>query len=887
MSERKLNPAKFLNIIFMLLTGFLFSISCYAKSKPLVFNVLDYKAKGDGVTLNTKSIQAAIDHCSESGGGTVYFPSGKFISGTIFLKSHVTLYLDAGAVLEGSRNIKDYPEIISKVRSYTDNYTNKSLIYGEELENIAITGHGTIDGNGADFIVSDELIKNDLSASYKARPFMIRVINCKDILIRDVTMLNSPMWVQHYLLCYDLNIDGITVDSRVNHNNDGIDIDGCSKVRISNCIIGSGDDAIVLKSTLDTPCKDITVTNCVLSSDCNAFKLGTETNGGFQNITLTNCTIYDTRLAGITLQMVDGGILDRVSVSNVTMNNVGTAIFMRLGNRARPYNDSQPKPGMGSLSHVIIDNIQGTSIGKTGCSITGLDGYMVEDVTLSNICLTFEGGGTGELSGLEMPEIPAAYPEHNMFGTLPAYGFYCRHVKNIEFNNIDLECAKPEARPAFVFEDAINLNLIGVEAITDINAPVIQFSSVKNAIIQSCKAYKGTGTFLQLKGLENLHLTMTGNDLGYAEIPVSGDNRSSVFTEANRMPPLYGKSDGNYVNCGLQYTDDREIRIHSPSEVKTIRMQIIKAIWGSDKLPDRSDVTVTSDIKSPLEPNAFLSRVDRYEIPVNAPLAEGADPVNDLAYLFVPVNRINRLVILNPGHLCTLKESPETNYGIEAAINGLLHAGFDVLAVFMPHVSETDCNLDHCSVMNKVLSAGNHPATYGLRFFLEPEIVCLNYLLSKINYKDINMVGLSGGGWTANLLAAIDDRIKFSFSVAGSMPLYYRSDLSMGDIEQFIPELYRNIAGYPDLYILGAYGKGRKQIQVLNRNDNCCFGQKQHDPQRSYDKDLRLFEGSVKDKLKELDSAGHYYLVIDETAPGHQISKETLNNVILKELNSK
>ena len=186
--------------------------------------------------------------------------------------------------------------------------------------------------------------------------------------------------------------------------------------------------------------------------------------------------------------------------------------------------------------------------------------------------------------------------------------------------------------------------------------------------------------------------------------------------------------------------------------------------------------------------------------------------------------------------------------------------------------------------MNTAPGSGDHPATYGFRFFLEPEIVSLNYLLLKNNYKNINMVGLSGGGWTTNLLAAIDDRIKYSFSVAGSMPLYYRSDASMGDIEQFLPELYRDIAGYPDLYVLGAYGKGRKQVQILNRKDDCCFGQKQHDPDRNYDRDLKTFETSVKEKLKALDADGHYYLVIDETAPSHQISDFALKNMILKEL---
>jgi hypothetical protein len=189
--------------------------------------------------------------------------------------------------------------------------------------------------------------------------------------------------------------------------------------------------------------------------------------------------------------------------------------------------------------------------------------------------------------------------------------------------------------------------------------------------------------------------------------------------------------------------------------------------------------------------------------------------------------------------------------------------------------------------MNTCLGPGDHPAAWGLRFFLEPEIVSLNYLLKTTDYLNVNMVGLSGGGWTTNLLAAIDDRISYSFSVAGSMPLYYRSGGSMGDVEQFLPELYRDVAGYPDLYVLGSYGKDRKQVQILNRHDDCCFGQKQHDPNRNYDNDLKTFETAVQKKLKAMKAENHYYLVIDETSPSHQISGFALNKVILKELNGK
>jgi hypothetical protein len=342
-----------------------------------------------------------------------------------------------------------------------------------------------------------------------------------------------------------------------------------------------------------------------------------------------------------------------------------------------------------------------------------------------------------------------------------------------------------------------------------------------------------------------------------------------------------------FVNCEIQFTDDREIRIHTRADIKNKRLEIIHAIWNSNKIPDRSDVIVSPNIDNPLNSNTCIKRVDKIEIPVRVPKTAGIEPIKDLAYLFVPVRRINRLVIFNPGHYCRLKDPlPEkNNHGLEETVIGLLKNGFDVLAVFMPHVTDTSCNLDHCSVINTNLGCEDQKATFGLRFFLEPAIVSLNYLLKQNNYQNVNMIGLSGGGWTTNLIAAIDDRVKYSFSVAGSMPIYYRYGSSMGDIEQYLPQLYRDMAGYPDLYILGAYGKGRKQVQILNRNDDCCFGQLQHDPKRDYLTDLKTYEQSVKERLISLKAGSHYYLVIDEVATNHQISDFALKNVILIELN--
>jgi hypothetical protein len=336
------------------------------------------------------------------------------------------------------------------------------------------------------------------------------------------------------------------------------------------------------------------------------------------------------------------------------------------------------------------------------------------------------------------------------------------------------------------------------------------------------------------------------------------------------------------VDCTAQKCDDREIRILKPGEVINKRLEIIRAIWNTSHIPDRSDVTVTSNIQSPLHPHNVIGRVDRIEIPV-----PGLDSVKDLAYLFVSAHRNKRLVVFNPGHTCTIIDDEQHNARDEATITGLTEAGYDVLSVFMPHVKESgdkNCDLDHCKIYNTDLGIPNPLPTYGLRLFLDPTIVSLNWVLKKYNYKSVGMVGLSGGGWTTNLISALDDRIKYSFNVAGSIPLYYRVGGSIGDIEQFLPQLYRDIAGYPDLYILGAYGEGRKQVQILNRQDNCCFGLKQHDPARDYTSDMHSFEQSVKNRLDSFGEKNHYYLIIDDTAPNHQISEYALKNVILPEL---
>jgi polygalacturonase len=440
-------------------------------------NVLDYGATAGGAALDTRAVQAAIDACAGAGGGTVCFPPGRYLSGTIVLRGNVALHFEPGAVLLGSRSLGDYPSHVPAMRSYTDNYTERSLIYAEKAENIAITGFGAIDGQGAAFGVG---------APYKQRPYLIRLIECRNVTVADVTLRDSPMWVLHLLGCDDAAIRGVRVRSRVNHNNDGFDIDCSTRVRVSDCDIWSGDDAIVLKSTSSRPARDVTISNCVLSSLCNALKMGTESNGGFENIVIGNCAIYETKLAGVALEIVDGGTLDRVAVSNLVMNGVGAPLFLRLGNRARPFVEGGPRQPVGRMRNIVISNIEAAGAGRTGCAISGIPGHAIENVTFDNVRIRSLGGGTAADAGRQPAELESAYPEHSMFGVLPAYGFYCRHARNLRFRNVEIAAEEREERSALVCEDIDGLELDGCRLETPAgDQPAMRLKDVRGERIRT------------------------------------------------------------------------------------------------------------------------------------------------------------------------------------------------------------------------------------------------------------------------------------------------------------------------------------------------------------------------------------------------------------------
>jgi polygalacturonase len=495
------------------------------------FDVREFGATGDGNTLDTKAIQAAIDRCAAEGGGRVVLAGGRvYLSGTVVLKNNVTLLIDAGSVLRGSLDKDDYRDITPEIPFVWRERFTRQLIYAEKQTNIGIAGLGTIDGQGA-----HEAFDPRIHGADKDRPYLLRFAECTSVVVRQVTLLESARWCAHLLACDDVVIDGVTVLSSQRENRDGLDIDSCNRVRISNCRVETGDDAIVLKATANRPCKNVTVVNCHLSSRAAAFKLGTESNGGFETIAMSNCTIRDTNGAGISLLMVDGGVLDGVTISNVVMDNVASPIFLRLGNRARPLPGEDP-PAMGSMRNIIIRGVQAKNASALGCIVAGIGGQYIENLTLRDIRVHSVGGGTLEDAKATPREREASYPVQRMFGAPPAYGMFIRHVRNLTLDGVDLSFDQEatEQRPALRLDDVIDANLTKLRALAAPAMPTMRLVDCQGVLVHGCRVAGPQGPFVAVEGARTGEIVLQANDLRHASPAVLVD--SSVPENAVQHP---------------------------------------------------------------------------------------------------------------------------------------------------------------------------------------------------------------------------------------------------------------------------------------------------------------------------------------------------------------
>jgi polygalacturonase len=450
-------------IIFLLLAGI--SIPLQAKDyKASLFSI-----KSDGVTLNTTSIQKAIDYISENGGGRLVFYVGRYLTGSIFMKDNVTIQLQEGAILVGSPNPFDYEKVL----------TQPALILAHNRRNIGITGKGVVDGQG--FTVANNildlvykgLIKDNLADDRPgaSRPFDLYFRGCTNVRIQGVTFRDPCAWTLVNDQCRNVVISQVTLDSKAFWNNDGIDIVDCDSVSITRSYIDAADDGICLKSQDPASlCRNVYVYNNTIRSSANGIKFGTASYGGFKDIKIINNLVFDTYRSAITISAVDGAAVDNIIIDSLRAVNTGNAIFLSIGERQ--------KGKKGKMSNISISNlyvevpatkpdagyryegpVEDMPRNISPATITGMPDARIENVSLKNIEIHYPGGGNANFSkvGLDqldsIPEVRAGYPEFSMFKELPAWGFFIRHVKNIRFENVTMVCGKTDYRTAVVLSD--------------------------------------------------------------------------------------------------------------------------------------------------------------------------------------------------------------------------------------------------------------------------------------------------------------------------------------------------------------------------------------------------------------------------------------------------
>jgi hypothetical protein len=442
-------------------------------------------ARGDGQTNNTVFIQKAIDGAAAAGGGVVSIPAGRFLTGVLELRSGVELRLAEGAVLLGSPRRMDY-----------GGERASALLVAKGQHGISITGRGIIDGQGRE-VAADvwRLLKegtlqdpewqqenpwHQLRSTESNRPGLIQFDNCDSVKVSGVELKDAACWVQTYRECKHLILENMRVESTAYWNNDGIDVVDCQEVMITGCRVNAGDDGICLKSSnANSRCENVVIRHCTVRSSASGIKFGTASHGGFRHISVKNVSIYDTYRSAIALESVDGGTMEDVNVQEVYAVNTGNAIFIRLGHR-------NAKAPVGQVKQVRIRDVSVVvPAGKPDlgyemegpalryphnifpASITGLPGHPVEDVSLENIEIIYRGrsskdSGWFRLDTLErVPEKEADYPEFSMFGELPAWGLYVRHVHGLHLKGLTLRHPDDSFRPAAIFDDVQGLEIDG------------------------------------------------------------------------------------------------------------------------------------------------------------------------------------------------------------------------------------------------------------------------------------------------------------------------------------------------------------------------------------------------------------------------------------------
>src|SRR5882757_2876424 len=490
---------------------------------PNVFDIRTYGAVGDGKNVASPAINKAIEAAAAAGGGTVYFPAGTWLSFSIRLKSHVNLYLSQGCTLlaadspkagettgynGGTYDAAEPNDPWTPYQDYGHNHWHNSLLWGESINDVSITGPGLIWGKGLSRGTRTGFSAEQPGVGNKA----IALKNCRNVLFRDFSILKGGHFGLLLTGVDNLTIDNLTIDT----DRDGMDIDCCRNVRISNCFVNSPwDDAICPKSSYsfdDTRAtENLTITNCYVAGSYELgtmldgtykkfapnvprlarngrIKCGTESNGGFKNITISNC-VFDGCM-GLALESEDGALCEDIAISNITMRDVVSApLFWRLGERLRGPKETTK---IGTLQRIVVNNLVSYNTAPHISSIlSGIPDHAIRDVKISDVYIQHGGGGTADDAKIVMPENADKYPDPGMFGpTTPSQGFFLRHVTNLEMSHVEIQPATPDQRPSFYLEEVNRADFIAVTAPT--TPPAFALNMVTDLRILISRAAKDT-----------------------------------------------------------------------------------------------------------------------------------------------------------------------------------------------------------------------------------------------------------------------------------------------------------------------------------------------------------------------------------------------------------
>jgi polygalacturonase len=492
------------------------SPSAGMSSRNVYFDVRAYGAKGDGMTIDTPAINAAIDAVAGAGGGTVHFPAGVYACYSIHLKSNVALFLQQGATIlaaptpfdglaSGGYDAAEPQGAWEPFQDYGHNHWHNSLIWGEDIHDFGIFGPGLIWGRGLSRGHDEKTLPNTTAHGVGNKAIALK--NCRNVILSDFSILQGG-----WFGVLATGVDNLTIDNlKIDTNRDGMDIDCCRNVRVSNCTVNSPwDDGICPKSSFALgyarATENLTITNCYVTGDyelgsvldgtwkkmntprgrvgTGRIKLGTETNGGFKNVTISNCVFESCQ--GFALESVDGAIVEDITFTGIAMRNVRAPLFLRLGARLR---GPKPETVVGTMRRILISNVASSNAAQLPSIIAGVSDHPIEDLKISDVYLHQVGGAGAEMAAIQPAENAEKYPEPTMFGDLPATGFYARHVRNLELSNVEIATEAADARPAIYLEDVNGADFFRLKFPQRQQAGQLRLKNVSDFRVFGCQHY--------------------------------------------------------------------------------------------------------------------------------------------------------------------------------------------------------------------------------------------------------------------------------------------------------------------------------------------------------------------------------------------------------------